>query len=120
MLRRMRSGGVIIDFSIDSGGCVETSRPTTLRDQTFVEEGIIHHCVPNATAIVARTASYALTNASLPYLLAVGAHGLPQALTHQPALTKGVSLLHGKLSNPHIAAALGRKVDIELSPGGSE
>ncbi len=75
MVRRMRHGSVIIDFAIDQGGCVQTSRPTTLRDQTFVDEGVIHHCVPNMTATVARTASHALTNAVLPYLQSVGAYG---------------------------------------------
>jgi len=114
MVRRMRPGSVIIDFAIDQGGCVETSRPTTLRDQTFVEEGVIHHCVPNMTATVARTASYALTNAALPYLLAVGAEGLPDAFKHQPALRQGVNLLQGKLVHPEVAAALRREVEAEL------
>jgi alanine dehydrogenase len=117
MVRRMRSGSVIIDFAINQGGCIETSRPTTLRDQTFVEEGIIHHCVPNITATVARTASHALTNASSPYLLAVGACGLPDVLEHEPALRQGVDLYQGKLAQPDIATALGRQVEIELPPG---
>jgi hypothetical protein len=69
MVRRMRPGSVIMDFSIDQGGCVATSRPTTIRTQTFVEHGVIHFCVPNITATVARTTSYAITNAILPYLL---------------------------------------------------
>lgn len=118
MVRRMRPGSVIIDFSIDEGGCVETSRPTTLRDQTYVEEGVIHHCVPNITATVARTASYALTNAALPYLLAVGANGLPASLERQPGLRQGVNLLQGRLAHPAVAAALGRSLEIELPGGG--
>jgi alanine dehydrogenase len=117
MVRRMRPGSVIIDFSIDQGGCVETSRPTTLRDQTFVEEGIIHHCVPNMTASVARTASYALTNAALPYLLSIGAYGLPGVLKSEPGLVEGVNLYRGKLVHPEVAAALGRQVEIDLSLG---
>lgn len=116
MVRTMRPGSVIIDFSIDNGGCVETSRPTTLRDQTYVEEGIIHHCVPYMTALVARTASHTLTNAALPYLLAIGAHGLPEALTIQPALTHGVAMFHGALSSRDLAATLGRAVEVAL-PG---
>ncbi len=64
MVRRMRRGSVIMDFSIDHGGCVETSRPMTLRDPTFVAEGVTHFCVPNLPAAVARTASHALTNAA--------------------------------------------------------
>jgi alanine dehydrogenase len=122
MVRRMRPGSVIIDFSIDQGGCVETSRPTTLRSQTFVEEGIIHHCVPNMTATVARTASYAFTNAVLPYLLSVGTYGLAakypegDVFQYQPALIQGVNLYRGKLAHPDVAAALGRQVEIELPP----
>jgi len=119
MVRRMRAGSVIIDFAINQGGCVETSRPTTLRDQTFVQDGIIHHCVPNITATVARTASYALTNAALPYLLAVGVYGLPDVLAHEPVLRRGVDLYQGKLAHPDIATALGRQVEIEL-PSGAE
>jgi alanine dehydrogenase len=117
MVRRMRPGSVIIDFSIDQGGCVETSHPTTLRDQTFVEEGVIHHCVPNMTASVARTASYALTNAALPYLLSVGAYGLPDVLEGEPGLVEGVNLYRGKLAHPEVAAGLGRQVEIDLSLG---
>lgn len=115
MVRSMRPGSVIIDFSIDQGGCVETSRPTTLRDQMFVEEGVIHHCVPNMTATVARTASYALTNAALPYLLSVGAHGLPKVFEHELGLVEGVNLYRGKLAHPEVAGGLGRQVEVDLS-----
>jgi len=120
MVRRMRPGSLIIDFSIDQGGCVETSRPTTLRDQTFVEEGVVHHCVPNMTATVARTASYALTNSALPYLLALGAHGVPNVFEREPALVRGVNLFQGKLAHPEIAAAMGRQVEVDLSHGVAE
>ena len=68
MVRKMRPGSVVMDFSIDQGGCIETSRPMTLRDPTFVAEGVIHFCVPNLPAAVARTSSHALTNALLPYI----------------------------------------------------
>ncbi|HSG15294.1 MAG TPA: alanine dehydrogenase [Anaerolineae bacterium] len=114
MVRSMRLGSVIIDFSIDQGGCVETSRPTTLRDQTFVEEGVIHHCVPNFTAAVSRTTSYAVTNAALPYLLAVADEGPLGALSHEPALVKGFNLYQGGLANKEVAAALGREVEADL------
>ncbi len=117
MVRRMRPGSVIIDLSINNGGCVETSRPTTVRDQSFVAEGVIHHCVPNVTALVARTASYALTNAALPCLRAVGAHGLDGLLGQRSALSRGVNLYQGKLAHPGIAAALGRDVEVELPSG---
>jgi alanine dehydrogenase len=72
MVRQMRSGSVLLDFAIDQGGCAETSRPTTLRDPTYTTEETIHYCVPNATATVARTTSYAITNAVLPHLLTLG------------------------------------------------
>jgi alanine dehydrogenase len=120
MVRRMRPGSVIIDFAIDQGGCVETSRPTTLRDQTYLEEGIIHHCVPNMTATVARTTSHAHTNAALPYLLALGAHGLPDVFAHEPALARGVNLYQGRLAHPDVATAMGRAVEAHLAPGAAE
>jgi len=120
MVRSMRPRSVIVDFSIDSGGCVETSRPTTVRDQTFVEEGVIHFCVPNLTAIVARTASYALTNAALPYLLTIGERGVAAALENHPALVRGTVLYEGQVSNATIAAALGHPVEIELPLGGTQ
>ncbi|HSG16145.1 MAG TPA: alanine dehydrogenase [Anaerolineae bacterium] len=115
MVRRMRPRSVIIDYSIDQGGCVETSRPTTLRDQTYLEEGVIHFCVPNMTAAVARTTSYAITNAALPYLLAIGQYGLLSQHRHMAALSLGMNLYKGKLSNAAVASALGRDMEIDLS-----
>ncbi|HET6444222.1 MAG TPA: alanine dehydrogenase [candidate division Zixibacteria bacterium] len=114
MVSRMRPGSVIIDFSIDQGGCVETSRPTTLRDQIYVEEGVIHSCVPNLTATVARTTSYAITNAALPYLLAVGEHGLLGSYKVMPSLLAGINLYQGELVHPDVAAAMGRAMDSDL------
>ncbi|RMG94651.1 MAG: alanine dehydrogenase [Chloroflexi bacterium] len=115
MVQQMRPGSVIIDFAIDEGGCVETSRPTTLRDPVYVEENIIHFCVPNLTAAVARTTSYAINNGALPYLHAVARHGWPQALQHQPALLPGINVYQGKLAHPGLAAALGRNAEIDLT-----
>jgi alanine dehydrogenase len=120
MVRGMRDGAVIIDFAIDEGGCIETSRPTTLRDPTYIAEGVIHHCVPNLTAACARTTSYAITNAALPYLLAVGEHGLPAALAQEPALTSGIILYQGKLAHPAIAEALGRDILVNPADMGEE
>ncbi|RMG67364.1 MAG: alanine dehydrogenase [Calditrichaeota bacterium] len=113
MLQSMRPRAVIIDFSINSGGCVETSRPTTLATPSYMEEGIIHYCVPNAPAMVSRTASYALSNSVLPYLLAIGQHGIPTVFEVVPELRRGVNLLDGKLTHPGVANALG--VDVELT-----
>jgi alanine dehydrogenase len=113
MVAAMRPGAVIVDFSIDQGGCVETSRPTTLRAPTYVDEGVIHYCVPYLTASVARTTSYAITNAALPFLL--GLDAFPEALQRQPALARGVNLFQGKVTHPDIAAALGRSVEVDFS-----
>lgn len=103
MVRAMRARAVIIDMAIDQGGCVETSRPTTLSDPVFVEEGIIHYCVPNVPARVARTASHAWANAVLPYLLLMGEHGVDDALRRSFALRQGLVVRRGitrELSRP--------------------
>lgn len=96
LVRRMKAGAIILDFAIDEGGCVETSRPTTLRDPIFIAEGVIHHCVPNVTASVARTTSYAISNAALPYLFAIGSYGLETAVQETPALARGIAYYHGE------------------------
>jgi alanine dehydrogenase len=117
MIRSMRPGSIVIDFSIDEGGCIETSRPTTLRDPIYIAEGVIHHCVPNITSAVARTTSYAVTNAALPYLLTIGELGLLGAIQKRNDILRGIVLHHGKLAHPDIATALGRSVELSLSPG---
>lgn len=109
MVKTMRPRTAIIDFAIDSGGCVETSRPTTHVNPTFMEEDVIHYCVPNVPALVGRTASYALSNAVLPYLLRIGEQGLSAALADCAELKRGVNTLEGLLVHPTIAAALGRE-----------
>ncbi len=96
-VRAMRSRAVIVDFSIDQGGCVETSRPTTHRDPVFLAEDVIHYCVPNAPARVARTASHAWSNAVLPYLLHAGDVGLDAALRESRDLRRGLVLQRGEL-----------------------
>jgi len=120
MVQQMRAGSVIIDFAIDSGGCVETSRPTTIRDQTYVDEGVIHFCVPNITSTIARTASYALTNAALPYLKTISEEGIVGAFHNHPALVRGTVLYQGELVSQSIATALGREVSRNLPIGASE
>lgn len=115
MVRQMRPGAVIIDFAIDQGGCVATSRPTSLRDPAYVWQGIIHYCVPNVTAAYARTTSYAITNASLPYLLSIGEQDLLTATRQQPALKQGIILYQGQLVHPGIAAALGRALGRDVA-----
>jgi alanine dehydrogenase len=115
MIQKMREGSVIMDFSIDLGGCVETSRPMSLSDPTFVAEGVIHFCVPNLPAVVARTSSHALNNAVQPYLVRLANDGLDRALGELPALYQGVKLYQGKIASPRLARSLGREVEIDLA-----
>ncbi len=95
MVRNMKPGSIIIDVSIDQGGCVATSRPTTLSSPTFVQHGVIHYCVPNIPASVARTASHALNNSVLPWVLEVANDGLEATLRSLLPLRRGVYLYNG-------------------------
>ncbi len=95
MVRSMKPRSVVMDISIDEGGCVETSRPTTHEHPTFVEEGIIHYCVPNMPSAVARSATHAMVNAALPYLLEIANKGVDGAIADNADLERGVALLHG-------------------------
>ncbi|MFQ5600664.1 MAG: alanine dehydrogenase [Candidatus Krumholzibacteriia bacterium] len=110
MVRSMKRGSVIVDLSIDQGGCVETGRPTTLDTPTFVVHGVVHYCVPNMTANIARTASRALANAALPYLLELVVKGVDGALASDPGLAEGVYLYEGHLVNERAAGTLGLPV----------
>ena len=105
MVRDMRGGSVIIDVSIDQGGCVETSRPTTLRDPTFVKHEVIHYCVPNFTALVARTASRALSNVARPYVQQLADD--PAALGLDPELRSAVVIHRGEVVSRSLALAHG-------------
>ncbi len=107
MVKAMKPGSVILDLSIDQGGCVETSRPTTLDDPTFIVHNVVHYCVPNMTANLARTASRALANAVLPTLKDVLRKGLARALAEDPGLAAGVYLYRGKMVNEKVGATLG-------------
>ena len=107
MVKKMRARSAILDLSIDQGGCFETSRPTTHRNPTFVEEGVIHYCVPTILSRVARTASHAMLNASLPFLYEIGQLGIEEAIRQNPALKRGINTWHGKLVNPQVADTLG-------------
>ncbi len=117
MVKEMRQGSLIIDYSINSGGSVETSRPTTLRDPVYETHGVLHYCVPNLTSSVARTASYALNNALLPYLRSFGELGRERAIAEMSAMRRGVNLYEGKLANADVAAALGRPLEHDLTAG---
>lgn len=107
MLGNMRPGTVLVDVSIDQGGCFETSRPMMHSDPTYVVDGVIHYCVPNMPGAVARTSTIALTGATLPYGVAIATKGLEQAVRDDPALALGVNLYRGKLTIPSVATAHG-------------
>jgi alanine dehydrogenase len=96
MVRKMRPGSVIIDASIDQGGVVETSRPTTLLDPTFVRHEIIHYCVPNMPANIARTATYALTNSTYPYIRRIADVGIAEAILEEPGLCRAIYTHRGR------------------------
>jgi alanine dehydrogenase len=96
MVQTMKPGSAIIDVSIDQGGCVETSRPTTLSQPTFVHGGVTHFCVPNFTADLGRSSSVAISQAILPYLMKLAEHGIDQGLAECPDLQRGVYTLRGR------------------------
>ena len=103
MVKGMKKGAVIVDVSIDQGGCAETSHPTSISDPVYTFHNVIHYCVPNMPALVSRTASYGLTNASLEYILDIADNGLNRALLGNPGLAKGVCTHSGFCSNETIA-----------------
>jgi len=107
MLSAMRPGAVLVDVSIDQGGCFETSRPTTHRDPVFTVDGIIHYCVANMPGAVARTSAYALNHATLPFILALANHGPTKAMANDPHLAAGLNVEEGKITHPTVAEALG-------------
>lgn len=97
MVRLMKPRAIIMDISIDQGGCVETSRPTTHEHPTFIEEGITHYCVPNIPGVVARTATHALSNAALPYIRRIANQGVEAAIAEDRSLETAVSTHRGEL-----------------------
>jgi alanine dehydrogenase len=108
MLRTVGPGAVIIDVAIDQGGIFETSRPTTHADPVYVEEGVIHYCVANMPGSVPRTATAALTAATLPYVQKLAGLGISKALSADPALAAGLMTRGGELVNKDVAQTLGK------------
>lgn len=106
MLARMKPGAVLVDLSIDQGGCFETSRPTIHADPTYVVDGIVHYCVANIPGIVPRTASVALSSAVLPFGLALAASGV-RAIESHAGLRRGLNVHRGRLAHPAVAQSLG-------------
>lgn len=109
MVKTMKPGAVIIDISINQGGCVETSRPTTIQDPVFIKHGVIHYCVPNMPSVVARTSTYALTNALLPYLQTM-MHGFDPATKTDPCVRCGVITHQGKATHSLLQEVYGLDV----------
>ena len=107
MVKRMKPGAVLVDIAIDQGGCFETSHPTTHAEPTFVVDGVIHYCVANMPGAVPRTSTFALTNATLPYVRALADHGWEAALKKDPGLAAGLNVHAGKITHQAVAAALG-------------
>jgi alanine dehydrogenase len=106
-LALMKRHAVLVDVSIDQGGCFETSRPTTHSHPTFEEEGIAHYCVTNMPGAVPITSTYALTNATLPYVLELAEHGVQEAIERSPALAAGVNVRAGEIVHAAVVQALG-------------
>lgn len=105
MLGRMERGAVIVDIAIDQGGCAETSRPTTHADPTFVVDGIVHYCVANMPGAVARTSTFALNNATLPFITEIADKGWDRAMAENPYLGTGLNIRSGRISHPAVAQA---------------
>jgi alanine dehydrogenase len=96
-VKSMKPRSIVMDVSIDEGGCVETSRPTTHEHPTFIEEGVIHYCVPNIPSVVARTSTYALMNSAFPFILELANKGVDQAIEDNIAIELGVAIYRGEL-----------------------
>lgn len=105
MLSEMRDGAVIVDVAVDQGGCIETCKPTTHEDPTFVVDGIVHYCVANMPGAVPYTSTIALTNATLPYLMRIADHGWEKACADDPGLAKGLNVVKGEIVYGPVAEA---------------
>jgi alanine dehydrogenase len=105
MVRGMKRGSVIVDVAIDQGGCCETSRPTTHADPTYVEEGVVHYCVANMPGAVARTSTFALNNATLPFVVTLAEKGYARAMREDPNLLAGLNVHRGRITYQAVAEA---------------
>jgi alanine dehydrogenase len=109
MISTMNPGSVVVDVSVDQGGCIETSQPTTHSNPTFLVNGVIHYCVANMPGAVPRTSTYALGNATLPYVIKLANMGAEAAIQADPYLAKGVNVYKGRVTYPAVAEAFGMK-----------
>ena len=105
IVRQMKRGSVIVDVAIDQGGCIETSRPTTHADPYYVDEGVVHYCVTNMPGAVARSSTFALNNATLPFIVRLADEGIDGAMRNDPHLMEGLNVYRGKLIHPAVAEA---------------
>lgn len=107
MLSQMRRGAVVVDVAIDQGGCLESSHPTTHSDPVYVVDGVVHYCVSNMPAAVPHTSTFALTNATIPYLLVLASQGLESACAEHKAIREGINTYQGHVTHPGVAESLG-------------
>ncbi len=114
MLPTMEAGSVIVDVAVDQGGCVETCKPTTHEDPTFVVDDVVHYCVANMPGAVPRTSTFALTNTTTPYVLALANQGLEAAAKRDPAIAMGINTYEGGVPHPAVAEAL----SVDVTPFG--
>lgn len=112
MIRTMNPGSVVVDVAVDQGGCIETTHPTTHSNPTFLVDGVIHYCVANMPGAVPRTSTYALSSATLPYILKLADWGVEAAIQADPALAKGVNTYLGRITYPAVAEAF----ELEYTP----
>ena len=108
MVKKMKRGSVIVDVAIDQGGCIETSKPTSHSDPYYVDEGVVHYCVTNMPGAVARTSTFALNNATLPYIVALADQGAKEAMLADPHLLAGLNVYQGDLTYQAVATEQGR------------
>src|SRR5262249_10204616 len=119
-LSKMKPGAVIVDVAIDQGGCIETSRPTTHRDPTYVVDGVVHYCVTNMPGAVGRTSTYALNNVTLPYVLQIARHDWESMARASSGLAEGVNIDRGRVTNEAVASTFGlpyTRWDAPIGPG---
>jgi alanine dehydrogenase len=107
LVRKMRAGSVIVDVAIDQGGCAETSKATTHQEPTYIVDDVVHYCVANMPGGVARTSTFALNNATLPYIIALAEKGYKQALLDDKHLMNGLNVYYGQITNESVAESRG-------------
>src|SRR5436190_1913096 len=105
-LKDMKNGSVIVDVAIDQGGCIETARPTTHQQPTYVVDGVVHYCVTNMPGAVGRTSTIALCNATLPYALRIANKGFEKAAAEDPGFAEGINMVGGRVTNAAVAEAM--------------